>query len=525
MANRIGNYLGGYIKTGSEWRFLVFNPGFLLFPTSDSSLEIQGKISTQPSNVLQGENNCTHVNLTGVLVPQFGMTKVYSNTLETTVSAIRGDWYYKTPEAPCVYPYMNRVTYSSRSVVYGQFRLSHYASLDDEICYSNIFPSLATGSYGLIEGTRTLFYSKRYVYGHHIIYACNAFRDVYNRYPSCETWAVGIDFDIRYGARIVSLASAKTEAEVYPTIERFIGHMDSLYLGQFLFGGSYSWEAGYDSGLGIPYLGVQQPGALIAEDVKLSNTIVDRADEFLSVELPSLGDMSYNCVSQLEQFTGNNVGLARDLIALRTEVVDVLRLIMGWRNPKNWASLFLSAKYGIPLTIKDIRKLIDVLVSFQKDTEERRVSSSKSWSRGSITYLSRYGIYVKRRYGYWKLIGSYLEEFHIIPDYSDLWDLVPFSFVVDWFKDVGGLLENIDTVDDLSHFDILGSMFSEKITTGVNADKLGYPGYSGQILLTKYIRTMSSSACPPSIQMSDKPLSTFDHWIEGAALILQKIFH
>jgi hypothetical protein len=53
-----------------------------------------------------------------------------------------------------------------------------------------------------------------------------------------------------------------------------------------------------------------------------------------------------------------------------------------------------------------------------------------------------------------------------------MWDLIPFSFVADWFVDVGGKLEAVDSAITFMAFDVQYVEMSMKVYWDVDADLL-----------------------------------------------------
>lgn len=113
-------------------------------------------------------------------------------------------------------------------------------------------------------------------------------------------------------------------------------------------------------------------------------------------------------------------------------------------------------------------------------------------------------------------------EYGMWPDLVSMWDVVPFSFVVDWFAGIGDLVENLDTRIWYKYYPIHYCIVGKKITWFVDfADlwpDLGLPSCSVEI--SSYNRQCQREYPLPPIQLGDKTVQ-FDHWIEATALVAQ----
>lgn len=202
---------------------------------------------------------------------------------------------------------------------------------------------------------------------------------------------------------------------------------------------------------------------------------------------------------------------------------SAIKLLKGWKNPKNWASAFLATKYGLPLTISDIGSLAASLRDAYSKASLTKVSSSTNWSSNGAAYECHYGIWCKPYDRYLDSITAKLDLFDLNVTFKNAWDLIPFSFVVDWFIDVGNFLDHLDVAVDITKYDIVCSVSSIKVSRDCYSKDLGFPSYEGIIHVSKYTRWYSRSVVSPSVTKSDLTPNSFDHWIEGGALIVQKL--
>lgn len=105
---------------------------------------------------------------------------------------------------------------------------------------------------------------------------------------------------------------------------------------------------------------------------------------------------------------------------------------------------------------------------------------------------------------------------------SVAWELMPYSFVVDWFIPIGSYLENLNTIPSLTGRFMTSRFLSYKNTLS-NTGSVGYyVGATGRSSHIRFSRTISSSlpVQRPSFKPLDKALSPSHIW-NGLALLQQ----
>lgn len=156
-------------------------------------------------------------------------------------------------------------------------------------------------------------------------------------------------------------------------------------------------------------------------------------------------------------------------------VKETLSLLDSPTNPKAWAKWWLSLRYGDRLTFSDTSALLKQAGSeLRKLTTGWRKDFYKSHSRstaslppalngmtGSVTGAVT-ALYRPRYSGVFPSIYHLLDKWDLWPTLSDAWDLVPFSFVVDWFVDIQDCLEVSERYNRLLMLDILSVAQSTK---------------------------------------------------------------
>lgn len=229
---------------------------------------------------------------------------------------------------------------------------------------------------------------------------------------------------------------------------------------------------------------------------------------------------------ELGFFEGNGIAYTADVARMGKSVKQTLATLrrMSRGKAKAAASLFLSFHYGYSLFLKDTQELYDSL--------------------GRIDFLSRcqahcsvdtiQGSHVECRYQCWyhpweqvrSLLRQLLEASDISLEASNLWDLIPFSFVVDWFTNVGDILESFDNYMSLEQYHrVVCSSRSIKATRELSLHQVA----SGGIVINKpvvsyYQRQYFDCALGPEYHLSfSNPLTSLtSHWLEAGALYVSK---
>lgn len=137
-------------------------------------------------------------------------------------------------------------------------------------------------------------------------------------------------------------------------------------------------------------------------------------------------------------------------------VTDVIRLAKSVRSvlkgdfsslPKTWSDLWLSGRYGIRLTVSDTQALF------------KGVRKATNPSKGSTSHAMSHQVFdppfpgsTYSRSSFYKLYYNYktdpalvairtMMDWDLWPTWQNIWDIIPYSFVADWFVDVEGFLK------------------------------------------------------------------------------------
>lgn len=263
------------------------------------------------------------------------------------------------------------------------------------------------------------------------------------------------------------------------------------------------------------------------------DTIIYRAHASIPVHSEDIvfGDLSQDCADQAQLLDINVSQYFYELTQMKQQVVDTLQLLKGKASAKNLASLYLSAKYGYANTYRDTKAIVDSAVAEMRKHKGMytcRAQSHYSDFSPSFTFSSwRTSFYQKLYYSQsWNdpLLDGLQTALasSIIPSLSDVWDYLPFSFVVNWFVDINSALEAVDAKTFIATLPIEGVIETRKDFTdldlGLFPELLRY-GISGHATFALYRRKLCRSARLPLARFGDTNPS--NHWVEGAALLMQ----
>lgn len=248
------------------------------------------------------------------------------------------------------------------------------------------------------------------------------------------------------------------------------------------------------------------------------------------------GDLCQQAANDARMLDINTGMYLYELSQLATSIKETASLVSGRPTPKTLASLYLSFHYGYRLSYQDTMTIVK-----SARREFRRLSKDYSFVRsmasGSNTIelgplkgltanvVDHYKIYYRQRPELFYRSLSRLFNLDLFPTLENTWDLIPFSFVIDWFTDVSSALADIDTGTQMALLNVLGVLKSRKLTVeGLNGTQgylLGLPGtISGSWSITKYVRDRDNHLILPRFQTDASP--KFDNWVEATALIVQK---
>jgi len=225
--------------------------------------------------------------------------------------------------------------------------------------------------------------------------------------------------------------------------------------------------------------------------------------------------------------------------------VNMIAFIRDLKNPKalipklkNLSSLkthsgnYLGVKYGVLPTADDLTNIVKSLktVSPFLDKNGYTVQSAVAVSSASAEVLGKPSQFIREQrikiaidnedVDFSDLIQR-VESAGFMPTFENIWDLVPYSFVLDWFINVGDFLERVDTRLRLLRLNIRYATLSQKLEHSFELAIPAKYATTGKLTIKRYNRwTQDHSPVPPFRITST--ITAQNHWLEGAALILTR---
>lgn len=189
------------------------------------------------------------------------------------------------------------------------------------------------------------------------------------------------------------------------------------------------------------------------------------------------------------------------------------------------ASAYLAVHFGFKLTILDAIELRETLARFsEKRSSLSKCTARHSWQDGRVNYTATYQVF----YDEFAKLKSALDELFLISDFNltleNWWDMVPYSFVVDWFVRVGDVLTALDNYYNLNqrHEVIcVGKSILEEAILPPSAIGLSDSLICDPVTVSRFTREYGKTTVAPSLVPS-VTFNPFNHLIEAAALVISR---
>lgn len=117
---------------------------------------------------------------------------------------------------------------------------------------------------------------------------------------------------------------------------------------------------------------------------------------------------------------------------------------------------------------------------------------------------------------------THIDSLGLYPNLLRSWDLIPFSFVIDWVLPIGDILDKADKWTDVQYFDVWSYTKSYKLTTRVFLDSILTHGLtlSGSISRIVYDRRSQRYLDVPKLEAEFPKVDPSRHWAESLALLI-----
>lgn len=236
-------------------------------------------------------------------------------------------------------------------------------------------------------------------------------------------------------------------------------------------------------------------------------------------DLPYMGDLMADAVSDLGNFNGNGLALASDLRELSESArstVEALKTVAD-KAPAKVASLYLAFHYGWKLLASDLHELYESLRSISL---HRRIGAAQTFKSGEWSGTSRLSVY----YTDDTLINSIQQlasKLDLEPTLDNIWDMIPYSFVVDWVLNIGDLATVASNYYTLVRdYRIRGSIISHKCT---RTAMYTIGGVAIEAQQKVYIRNCMKAWAPIPTPSLESTIPDLQHSVEAGALIVSRL--
>lgn len=200
---------------------------------------------------------------------------------------------------------------------------------------------------------------------------------------------------------------------------------------------------------------------------------VEGFDPFEQSETISKNHLTWLSLDNIRYLSINSLAFIEDLMKLKETLVPIIRLVRRPLDPKAWANLWLSYRYGLRLTIHDALQIRDAYDAYcKRKRSDRPFSTVRSRLSDDISAGEGYKSTVHQKVYYRSTVNA-IEDFILLcrrwdlyPSWENIWDLIPLSFVVDWFIDVTTFLTKFDKRNDLDRLPVEYVLYSSKTTSG-----------------------------------------------------------
>lgn len=236
------------------------------------------------------------------------------------------------------------------------------------------------------------------------------------------------------------------------------------------------------------------------------------------------GDLAMKASAKVNANQVNMIAFIADLRRPK----EMLLKLRNLRKLKTLADNYLTINYGWLPTISDLQEIWEAMNRAKPYFDRHGFEIYTSGHRDVV--LDGVRTFKLEQYlkiaiddvdeGVKGLIGA-VDSIGFLPTLENVWDLIPYSFVIDWFIGVGDFLERVDSHLRLLRLGIQYVTMSRKKTGTYDLVPTPSLPFSGTIELVHYQR-WTSDQCPVPPLSAPSNTEPFDHWLEASALLVQR---
>jgi hypothetical protein len=246
------------------------------------------------------------------------------------------------------------------------------------------------------------------------------------------------------------------------------------------------------------------------------------------------------CVEGQNCFTSNGIAFASDIGKVGDSIRALLALVENPTSAKQWASTWLAMRFTDRLTYQDSKELLEgirgelgrlaVALSY-KETHSVR---SYAYSPLHSTFVDSYAIVARARLrcenaSYSDLMSAVkkMMEWDVWPSLENMWDMIPLSFVVDWFTNLSTILTNVDRLVYEQYLRVRIYERSDKLRVAFTPAALAYAfgtspdSFNGSVTGRLYHRRSAERPQLGILDGWDPSLPAPKNFVDSAALLVQ----
>lgn len=207
-----------------------------------------------------------------------------------------------------------------------------------------------------------------------------------------------------------------------------------------------------------------------------------------------LSTLGRKVIENINDFDSNALAYVSDLKEIGGSIRSVLALVGDYDNPKAWASAWLSLRFSDRLTIADTRELLESLAAALDRIFYTKARSHIEWTQSTSSFSyrhTRYQTIIVRNSHDISLKHSVdaLMRWDVWPSLENAWDMIPLSFVVDWFLPISDILGQIDASVESYYLEPMSQYYSDRVEVDFVPSTL----WSGDLRYAYFVRDERSS--------------------------------
>lgn len=204
----------------------------------------------------------------------------------------------------------------------------------------------------------------------------------------------------------------------------------------------------------------------------------------------------YQAISKLPQLQQNIFNNILETVSLIRSFMDGfqatdLRRIEKWKETAQDA--WLGYRYEYSTTVSDLEEITSALIRLDSLLHKTYV---RTYGVGHEGIMTCHCCAVVDMGGYISDLHTYLNRINLRPTLYNLWDMVPYSFIVDWFTHIGDILDSLQQWLDAPSFPVVDIWYSFNVTyeddTGARTEIYGR--WRGSAPSLPYIDVSSASS-------------------------------